>query len=85
MNDCSLRDTCVNNDCKFCDIALTLAEAEKPAATYITANLTEEQFNRLIKNESIKFKKSYHLLPNNAFIWFWIAMAVIFVFWAIYK
>lgn len=85
MQECSVKDMCLYHRCYECDIAQSLASAEKPPATYVTAHLTDEQFNMLVKDRSIEFKKSYHLLPNNAFVWFWIAMAVIFASMAVYK
>lgn len=89
MQECSLKDVCADRvyagGCKECDVAKALATAEQPPASYITAKLTDEQFDRLLKNNSMKFVKSYHLLPNNAFIWFWIAISVILVFAIIYR
>lgn len=89
MQECSLKDVCADRvytgGCKLCDVAQALAEAEKQPATYVTAKLTDEQFDRLLKNNSLKFVKSYHLFPNNASIWFWIAFAVISVFAIIYR
>ncbi|MDP4158195.1 MAG: hypothetical protein Q8911_00325 [Bacillota bacterium] len=85
MQECSLKNKCRRSFCDDCDIAQALAEAEKQPSTYVTAKLTDEQFNWLLKRDCIKVEKSYHFLPNNASIWFWIAVAVISVFGIIYN
>ena len=84
MKDCSVKDVCNDrhyaNGCQVCAVAKALAEAEKPPATYVTANLTDDQLDKLIRTGGVSVKKSYTLLPNNPYVWMWISVAVILVF-----
>lgn len=60
MNECSLKDRCSSKLCYQCDIAIKLAEAEKLPSTYVTAKLTDDQFDKILSNGGVSVKS--HIL-----------------------